>query len=303
MENRRISRKQVGWGGIRFCIPPDWEPAEIGRRYLLFETQAAPVMEIKWGPVRPPFSFDRHLRRLAGNSPGRKKIVFEKTPLPPAWKKALSGCPATGFQWKAPPASGRGALIFFPDAHHAFLVQFFTRPSPRTDATAASVLASVRADFREETPLWSLFDIRARIPGNLKLVRHRFSVGAFELVFADKKRTLTLCRWSPASVLTEGEDGLLRFAERQLGISAGTLRHGEVNGYSAVTRTRRTEGWRGKIPVFSRGRAPFQEIRVWHVADKNRLLGIRAAGKKPFPPGMLDDICENYRAVDPGGRR
>jgi hypothetical protein len=171
--------KQLAWNGIRFKIPADWEVGQIGARHLIFEDEAVPVMEIKWGVVKGTFSHRTHLKRLAALQSRRSKISVAEWILPPHWEESLINFKTGGFLWQSPEASARGAILFCAVCRTASLIQFFGDSSVEREKIILTVLKSFRDHSQDGWLLWSIFDIRATLPQSMQLVRFRFEAGKF----------------------------------------------------------------------------------------------------------------------------
>ncbi len=150
------------------------------------------------------------------------------------------------------------------------------------------------ADHREDgRRLWAVFDIRAELPQELRLVRHRFEVGRFRVELAGRGRRLTLMRWAPAAALL-APGGLAAFAQAQAGPGPMEFRPLDTAGHPGV------EG-RAPAPAgaFARARValgltPDRRVRIWHAAARNRILGVVLAGRRPIAAEEMDVVCANY---------
>jgi hypothetical protein len=293
----QIPRKEVAWNGIRFLSPREWELGKIGSRYLMLEDESGPVMEIKWGQIKGTFSHSAHLKRLSDfRGKGLGKSVSE-SPLPFGWEKALGSFESTGFSWRGTFLSGMGVILFCPTCRNATLIQFYQRDSGKLKRIYQPVLASFRDHRQDNQVVWSFFDIRAMMPGQYQLVRHRLDPGQFELVFESKGQQITLYRWGPASILLENRD-LVEFAGAMVDTFGNephlvTQSNGKVVEWEVHPPLSRWKRLWGYIKT----RRPFQEYRLWHIEEKNRILGVSAVGKKPFDTRLLEKIFSNYESI------
>ena len=288
--------KEVAWNGIRFKVPADWEPVQIGFRYLLFENETGPVMEIKWGPVEGRFSHRTQLKRLAAQHGRKLKKTFAEWFLPPHWQRALSAFETSGFLWQGEGVIGRGAILFCPVCRTAALIQFMGSNSAPREAVVSTVLRSYRDHRRDGRILWSIFDMRAGLAQDLNLTDFRFEAGKFELGFTHPRQRVYLHRWAPAAVLL-GENGLVGFAATIPDFPTGEPRMLTINGFSAVewSLAPRNE-WQRRISRVKRGPS-FFHYRLWHAAAQNRIVGVRAESKFPLDFDLLNRICADYEIV------
>jgi hypothetical protein len=288
--------KDVAWNGVRFKTPADWEIAQIGSRHLILENETGPIMEVKWGPVKGTFSHKAHLKRLAAlHSRSIKKRIAEWF-LPPHWQTALSGFETSGFLWQGEAAIGRGAILFCPVCHNAALIQFFRYNSSEREKILLTVLKSFHDHRQDGRMLWSVFDIRAALPEALELTKFRFDAGKFELGFTQGRQSVYLHRWAPAAALL-GEGDLDRFAGMIPEFSDGQPQPLTIDGCDAVQWFKLpASDWQRRMSRLKVSPSFFW-YRLWHVEEKNRILGIRSESKYPLDSQLLDQICANYECI------
>jgi hypothetical protein len=285
--------KTVAWNGVCFEAPADWEPARIGRRHLMLEAAPGPVMEIKWAAVTGRFS-DRSQLRTLGGRVTRRGAAFRKTALPEDWRAAVKGFDAQGFQWDAGDERAMGALLYCRGCRTASLVQFLERPAAASIARdAVRVLASLRDHRSDDRVAWALYDIAALLPARFTLDRHRFDAGRFVVEFKGPGRRLTLYRWAPAEVLLQNRS-LADFAGAVAGDTRLRFRplagvaHPAVEGCPPPPA-----GPVGRLRL-RLGMTWFCRLRLWHVASRNRILGMRLEGRRPIDGLEMQTVSEGY---------
>jgi hypothetical protein len=288
--------KQVAWNGIRFNTPSTWEVGQISARHLILENDSQPAMEVKWGPIKGKFSHPTHLKRLSA----LHRKVLQKTvtewQLPFDWEKALSDYQVSGFSWQGRKTIGQGVILYCSSCRNATLIQFFQPKSAKTDKIPLEVLKTFNDHRDDDQVVWCVFDIRAIIPKNYKLVHHRFAAGKYELGFADGAQKINLYRWAPASVLLN-ERNLSQFAKTIPDFSSGNPIPGIIEGYQAVK-------W-CQIPRFKwlrwtsrlMPKPSYQWWRLWHVKEKNLILGVKMQAKRLLNTYLLNTICTNYESL------
>ncbi len=288
--------KDVAWNAIHFQCPSGWEVDQIGRRHLRLDNGQGPVMEVKWGPVKGRFSHNAHLKRLAVLNSRRAKGRVVPWSLPADWKTALADFETGGFQWQGASAEGRGVSLYCPVCRNAALIQFF-RSSPGADEKKIlAVLKSFRDHPCDGQIVWSVFDIRAKLPQSLQLRRFRFDAGKFELEFTDNNQTIHLHRWAPAAALL-GQGDLARFAGTIAQFSGGRPHATTVAGHQGIEwRTSPSAGWPQWI-VRLKPQLSFFWYRLWLLKEKNRIFAVRAASRHPLDERQLDRICMDYETV------
>jgi hypothetical protein len=289
--------REVAWGGVRFEVPADWEIGEIGRRYLLFETVEGPRLEIKWGPVKGKFSPRAQFKKLAASQRRNLRKVLREDLLPAPWIRVLDRYESVGFLWHSGTIGGRGTVLYCPRCRQATLLQFYQTLPPRSLPYASRLLASFEDHTERSRTLWSVFDIWAKIPTDYLLKAFGFESGRYELSFTSRATTLTLQRWSPADALLGGTD-LFGFEKNRLAYAANR---------SMVLKTRSSEAvewedgshkdFRQRLRRRLRRQPLYSRARLWHEADKNRILGVRLEGRDPIDPRQLESICANYGTI------
>lgn len=288
--------KEIAWYGVCFKIPADWQLSQIGIRYLLIEDADGPAMEIKWTPVKGKFSHRTHLKRLASLQKKQVRKSIRPEPLSAEWEAALSDFEASEFSWESESTTGRGVILFCATCRNASLIQFFHKNPPPNNPVASNVLNSFRDHRSDARILWSAYDIRALVPETFELKHHRFEAGRYELDFADRGQHIILYRWAPASILLSKQD-LLQFARSVANFSKTEPVAGKMNGCDTVEWSASPAGdWGRWLSRFS-GKASYYWMGIWHLEAKNRILGVRAEGKKPLDTELLDGICSHYEII------
>lgn len=288
--------KSVAWGGVQFAVPREWEPGRIGARHLLFECDAGPAMEIKWGPSGRRFSSRRYLRRLA-RQVGRGGAVFQERALPVDGGNFPGPVEGLGFEWKGKDGGAVGALLFCPVCRTVSLLQFFRRgPGAESDRQVVRVIDSFQDHRADGRCAWALYDIRAVLPGCFRLVGHRFEAGFFMLEFRGNRRGLTLYRWAPAGVLLKDQD-IETFAAASAGGAGMDFRPLAGAGRVGVEGVDpRPAGLAGRLKAVLRPR--FRGVRVWCVDHRNRILGVRLEAPQPLTTTELSELCSAYGMDD-----
>lgn len=293
----KLPRKEFAWNGVSFLAPVSWEVGKIGQQYLMIEDDFGPVMELKWYRIKGKFILQDQLSHLAAahkNKPGR---TIRKIPIPSDWEKVIDGYDSIGFSWQGETIGGIGIILYCPKCRTSTLMQFFQRKAHITNKITTQLLASFQDHSQDGQVTWSLFDITAKIPVEFQLTRYSFKPGAFELVFACRKNRIILYRWSPASILLNEQD-LLQTASKMFGVPQADLRYKRVNGCSIVDYniSPLSYGW-ARIYNIIRSNSLYCSSRIWHIEDKNRLLGVKMDGRRPIEPALFEQICVDYDSL------
>ena len=289
--------RQFGWNRIQFKAPAQWEIGQIGKHHLVLEDESGPAMEIKWGNVKGRFSHKAHLKRLVTSQSRRLKGHISEWFLPPHWEKALSGFETRGFLWQTTDgAGGRGAILYCPHCRNATLIQFFGDSSTKREKVWLTVLRSIKDHRKDGRLLWSVFDIKARLPADFILMRFRFEAGKFELVFNDGLQYIHLQRWAPAAAILAGRD-LNWFSGTIPEFAAGKPPFVEENDENALEWSVSPGGnWRRLLCRLKPNPSYFW-FRLWHLKDMNRILSVRAESKRPLDFQLLGQISTDYESL------
>jgi len=267
--------------------------AKIGRRYLVLADQGEPAMEIKWEKVKGRFSHRTAFRRLSSVHGG----TVQESALPDEWKQTLKAFVRAGFIWQTKDEGGRGAILHCPACGNATLVQFFHNKSKPTNETSLRILSTFQDHATDDQVRWSLFDIQAVIPSQYKLAKYRFEAGRYELNFVSRKETVVLYRWGPASALLATE-GLVAFAARTLeGQRSEWLPRTWSENPAAEREKRFPAGLWTRFGERLTGTRHYQKMRLWHLSEKNRIMGVAVRGNKPYPPEFFDALCLSYESL------
>jgi hypothetical protein len=289
------SLKEIAWNGIRFLAPINWEPAHIGTHYLVLQNSAGPILEVKWGRIKGNFSHAAHFKRLITHHKKRLGKTIREVKLSADLKKALEAYEVSGFSWQGQILGGKGVILYCPVCRNATLIQFYGSGSDKTDRIAADLLASFQDHRHDDHILWSVFDIQARLPAGFRLMRHRFEAGQFELRFGAKGHLVILNRWGPASILLADKD-LVQFAQSAIRNLPTPPPAGIGNDTALEWMIPRAAGIGSRW--FNRIKKPsLQQIRIWHLGDKNRILGVRTEGRRPMDPAFFENICAGFNSV------
>jgi hypothetical protein len=269
------------------AVPGGWEPRRVTGDHLLFESDAGPAMEIKWGAggSRPLSGLARGVRREGG--------LFRERPLPTEWQRALPGREGSAFEWEAGGQHAVGACLRCRECGTVSLVQFFDRGAAAGwERQALRVLSSLSDHRRDGKIRWRLFDISADLPGAFRIATSRFQPGRFELCFRRARRALTLWRWAPAGALLQGTT-LSGFAGAAVGAAGLRFEPETVNGFDGVVATEGPTGITGRLAArVGLGRP--RVVRVWHVPACNRILAVQLQGPARGLDSELDAICRDY---------
>jgi hypothetical protein len=216
------------WNGLMLRVPSSWNPAVLDKLYLLVEDALGPVMEVKWGWIRGPLSFEKVIHKLSREL--KEAELFSKVgddagrAVPERWAEAVArlegqGVTAKPIFWKARdhpipdlPAgnitAGRGAIVHSTASGLALMIQFYEAGNRSIKEEAVSVLLSLGDPDPGMWLQWEVFDIRFHTPPWLELASHSFKAGRYRLEFKGRgwksPTRLILERVGPAKAVLRG---------------------------------------------------------------------------------------------------
>jgi hypothetical protein len=287
---------ETAWNGVRVKTPSTWQIGVMGRRYLLFEDDSGPTLELTWNKVRGTHTPEKQLRRLAkahGQKYGRGLEPIEP---PESWINALHGFEIHGFGWESPKVTGVGMLAFCPLCNTTSLIQFYIRDGEPDTETIDRVLADFADHRSDNRTAFVLYDVRALIPKEFSLTEHRFAPGAFQMGFSGEGLILRLHRWGPARVLL-ADKNLAEFARERLPLTESEF---------LPFRTHDHEGleWRAApgsvLSAYIRRyikKPAFRQGRIWHLEEENRILSVGLEGKRMPDSRVLNVVSSHYGII------
>lgn len=287
----------VGWGGIIFKAPAEWNIGTIEKDYLLFYDEKGPAMEVRLGPAGNPFSHQQYLQRIRRGNKNSKDVKLQACPIPPNWQNALRNRDVSGFRWQGETANGQGVIIHEAGSRCVVLIQFYIRRDFSAGALYPHILASICDQGGADMQLWSVFHLRAKISSRFFLHQYHFEVGYQELGFKQKHQTLMLYCWGAASTLLM-EDDLNGFAAQRLVLPPAMpvqVRHDDDS--ISLNWSFSPTGWKGLRRRWLLKRPCFQRVRLWHAVEHNRILAVVVMGNRPFPEDRFESICAHYECV------
>ncbi len=285
-------RRIFAWAGLRFDRPAGWETGQLGKDHGWLEADFQPIMEFKTAVVRGRFSFRRHIKQLARQS----TLRLETRDLPATWQPLLQAYESRCFRWQGPRLGGDGLILYCPDCRRATLLQFY-RVGGAASQDVLTVLGSFDDHGAARRPTVAVYDIQATVPENLPLVRFRFESGRFELLFGDRRRRLTLWRWSPAdTALRHHRDSLQVFALRNgFASEAVSAEPTQLGDLGLEWRWPARRGWRDRLSApLRRGLAP-NVFRIWYCRASNRILAVCGDGQIDYD--IFAEVCHSYATV------
>jgi hypothetical protein len=275
--------ESLGWDGLRVDIPANMEPMILDRGFVRIAGPDLPVLDLRFGPEKAPFTPDKDgPRLLKASGIGDARLAPFRAP----WTGRMGGD-----IWAAPSAEARLFVLRSTEKKAVFAALFSTPPPTAILRTIVTSLDWMPPDAWRS---WRCYDLRFETPPHAVLGKASFRPGAFKLEFSLGRTTLVFERLAPAGVLladtnleTWLEKNVLRGHARRLCItSSGPA---EARFADPVSPWRRILAWLPGNPGQVRGSARHDEAG-------NRILILTERGR-PIPAPDFERTFSAYAAT------
>jgi hypothetical protein len=290
MADLPVRWQEVSWDGISLQLPPAWQTTVIRDSYLFFEQDGQPAFEIKWEQTHGRFSPERILNTLRDTLKASGTAV-SSWEIPPDLRSHARKYSISGFKCSHNQVDSQGFLFFCPSCERATMFRFYGTHS-RDMHVLQTVLQSFSDHHEGQSLTWAMYDIRALLPARAELQSHEFMAGRYTLIFGYHGSTITLYRFKPAAVLLNSRS-LEEFGSSLAG-DAGCVDRGDT---SAATWLYQASGLE-RLSVMLGRKPAWIWLKLWHVLEKNVILGVKGSGKRDMGSEPLEYIAANLTATD-----
>ena len=278
-----VSRRTVvGWQGLRFQLPPDWNVTGFSMEresgYLRVDApgNSAVTVQIRWTDASRPESgpttgyallapvVRRWLRRpepmpKTPNLKTNLEKMFQETAkqakkagakFESSIKAERSEGPAgeraaMNFSWTGA-GRGQGKIWYCSHCHRVVIAQVvgLTRDQGTIAAVASQLFSSLQDHGQDGYDLWALYDLEVEIPDDFRLQEQKLLSGYLSLTFGRKGEKIILDRWGLAN-LTLKKFKLEEWFQNNIPVRLKSLKQDEVEteqGHSVSHYT-------GRIPL------------------------------------------------------
>ncbi|MBW1981498.1 MAG: hypothetical protein JRJ12_09765 [Deltaproteobacteria bacterium] len=292
---------RVAWYGMEIEVPGSWEVSRLGRRYFQLDDGDGPVFELKWWQPTEVAGPEVYLKKLARQWQKAWAITFEQQELPGSRHPNLPGFEAAAFVWQKAELRGQGVIVSCGTCGRVTLMQFYERQGSRCFAWKDRVLSSFRDHWQESFVPWAVYGIRLSVPECFELLDHQFQPGHYCLHFRCGREELLFSRWSPANVLLRDND----FQQWFVSILKDS-RHIEKNDVKSLQflsapclqwQHASAAGWLARLRTRIKKASLYRWVRVWHLLNKNQIIGVEGRSLQPLNLEFLDEMCRNYEVI------
>ncbi len=279
--------KTVGWNGLVFDCPENWEIFVSSKKHLVFETDFQPVFELRWHANKK----DRHatvLRNLQQESD-----LEQQEHLPSFWE-TLTESYTVSLLTEKNSGTLKSALLTCRKCHTSILLLFFADPAGSMQ-DFHNLLRSLACHPENENDdiLWAIQDFQLKIPNDFLLDNYSFAAGLSRLSFSRTGITLYVCRLATA-------------AERLQAASLAEIMFtlGDIPVDTAAVSELDNAVWYQSQPTIfqqillrCKRKMPFCWMTLRHHLLEDRLTGLFFEDKKPLPEKTIHAILASYEII------
>ena len=232
------NRTVIGWQGLRFTLPPDWNVTGFSMEresgYLRVDApgNSAVTVQIRWNDASRPDSGPPNAysllapivrRRLGRPEPAVKtpslksnlekmfqetakqakkaKAGFESSIKPERTEGPDGERTAMNFSWVGA-GRGQGKIWYCAHCHRIVIAQVvgLARDNGPIGAIASQLFASLHDHGEDGYDLWALYDLQIQIPEDFRLQEQKLLSGYLSLTFGRHGEKIILDRWGLANM-------------------------------------------------------------------------------------------------------
>ena len=297
-----MDRKNISWDGLNFDVPPEFEVSGIDKKFLQLDNGEQPCIELRWYDAGKTYKEKNYFRQLAKKVESASGLKIESSVLPASWKKPLQKFDTTAFYWQSDLSTGRGVMFYCKKAAKVMLVQFIGKNEEQIDAAADMIFNSLPFNNPAEDHCWRIYDIKATLPGKLKLESFEFKPGRFSITLADQIETVTLYRFSPADIILKqrslGEFSKELFSEeiKNMNLSRAELEYDK--GATCMFGQKKSPSTANlALAKLSPKRRPYGQIEIRYTQESNRILAVLVKSRQQIPEDRAQNIFKLYDII------
>ncbi len=294
------SERWFAWEGMAIVVPRGWDPAVLQKDYLRLEDARRPTLELRWKFSARNVSIQEiardYVSRLEKNIGGRPVPGFVDGDLAPV----TEDYEVASFSMEAGEFIFRGAAILCPRCRRMAFLQVGMPLTEDTMTLPARIITSYRDYHSSDWVPWTLFDIRADVPGSFRLHSHTFQTGYFRMTFQRGSQWMTLHRWAPADVIlrrTNLEEWAAALYKKEIKGHGRTIILRIFNDFPAVEVAPEQGGTLlRQLRMHLLRKAHFRAL-IWHNTEVNRVFGVEMEGQGSAIHPLLYNVAGHFKAL------
>lgn len=288
----------TAWEGIAVQAPEAWNIVATSgtsdEGYYRVDGSEGEVAEFRWRKVRSQPDLEdvaRDYLKQVKKSGRKQKNIFEGDILGfrrrARSRKGQNLPTQVRFEWLSE-RQAFGKLLWCADCKRIIIAQVSFSAGRVDRNQAEAVLGSLHDHGADDKVEWGLYGLSFRTPPTVKLVRQQLMSGFLSMNFKGRTGRVIVERWGLAEELLRG--GMLTWHDQEYLGTLASFRGRTTPVDWGEHEALQTEGYEGGLQrVRSLARAFFMPWRAerfasvaWHCPGTNRIVGVRAFGRKPL---------------------
>lgn len=283
----------MAWQGVGAELPAGWSVVQASggpdEGYVRADGPGEMTAEFRWKRTRRQPSLqtvaEQYLKQVKKAS--RKLKVEYEGALAGGGRKPREKPVDLRFEWQAD-RQGHGRLMWCRQCRRTVIAQVSGPKGQMTRSISHLVLPAVRDHADSESVEWGVYGLAFRMPKEIRLIRQRLMSGFLSLNFCGGPGRVIVERWGLAEMLLS--KGLVPWHEKEYLAELKRFRGETLAIEWGEHEALITEGFEGglrRVKAMVRammlpGRAERFASVVWHCPQTNRIVGVRAFGRKPL---------------------
>jgi hypothetical protein len=293
MDQRPNRYKNIHWNGIHLRLPFTWETIFSGKNHLVFENDLQPTLELRWtnnnnqSPEKRKKALIKRLRRELQTPVKEISPPIGDDDLPDFFE-------CTWLSWRNDHIV-TGAILSCLKCQTLFLIRFH-----QFDGTISKIISPLLASIRchgttHDKTLWTIQDLRFKIPANYTLQNYNVAAGFTRLSFSAPGSLAHVCRLATAS-----ERLKVHNMEMMLSTLLGNpLPEERLSTHSTSVLYQCSPSILSQIFIRLKRHKPFCWAKIWHDITNDRLLVLMVESIRPIDEFEVQQISDSYEIIQP----
>ncbi len=258
-----------------------------GQRYLIFEKDFQPQLQIRWeNSVRQP---SHYIHERLSQFAGPKGSIIPEDSFPLELLQFRKNFDVVACYREA--STVKGGICFCSSCQTLILFQLLCT-DPALLQEVGDCLATLSCHNHLEI-LWRIQDFSLTLPRSFILKDYTFGAGLTRLSFYSSDLFLQTCKLGPADSRLRLQS-LMSILTTLTDASDLKIVMGEDNNSCAGQRS---PSILKQIFFRLRRDKPFIVSKIWHDTMSNRLLAVVLSSNRPIPQTTIHKICSQYEIV------
>lgn len=282
--------RPIGWNGIVLKIPSSWQAIVGGPRTLVFEEDFQPIFQLRWESKKDTrkWKIDEKIMEIWGSN--AESLRAKNLPSAYAGLARRKDIILVGLRLDGKKNQLLGGLKYSEDAGSIAIFQLLNEQG--IAEVLLPILKTIGFLDNRQKKLWQIQDFSLATPPFFSLKDYCFAAGRTAISYTAKNLDLEIC------IFAQGEK---RLSQQPLYEMVKTLAddpHLAISQESAASCSGiRTPSIMRQILYRLQRKPPFLSCRAWYSNQTDRILALMLCAKSPLPPGLFEELCENYETT------